>query len=556
MAVITGFLANVAITGYDRLYLTGDLDDYSAAWIDDIAHWEALPSPGATALTANYPVSTTPLVKVGAVVTSYYDDYYNRIHLNPNPITLGNLLSEQTREVRVWNAYLAPKSLASVTSSGAEGLTLTQPSPAPTTFGALEERTYSLNIVMDGPPSIDASYSFNFGVGTGSPVLGVTGQRVIPIVFMPQRGWGEGLEWKTDIMQSKAGEQRMALRTAPRQTIDYSYLLSPHEASAFRAQAYGWSHRVFAVPVWQEASQIGGVAAGTTTLTFDTRFADYRDQDILGLWEPSGSFETCETEAVSATQITLKRPTLVGFTNAYVLPLRLARTLEGFSMTRDSNEYTKANATYTVIKGKDLGASIALPTYKGLDVMTDQMIKVGSFSERVMMDVDVIDNGTAAPIVATNKNYVDQRFTLSWFCRTREELWRVRQFLHARRGKAKTFWLPTRARDFTLVDPVATSSSSLRVLAIGYPIYYDQRNLMIRLNNGTTHFNTITAGSAVGDGTEQLALEVAVGLGFNPADVEFCCLLHKVRFDSDRVEISYGDNNMATISVPATEVPA
>lgn len=194
MAVISGFVPQLTLHGYDRLYLTGDLDDYGDAWVGTLVYWAALPSPGAALLTGNYPVSTTPLARNGSIATSYYDDYYNRVHVIPRTLDIGNLLSVQTRQVSVWNAWLTSRALSAITESGTDGLTESG-IVAPTTFAPLEERAFVITVDTAGPAAIDAEYVFVF-VGE-SPRLSVVGHRVV--VFGHPPNWSapvvERLEW-------------------------------------------------------------------------------------------------------------------------------------------------------------------------------------------------------------------------------------------------------------------------------------------------------------------------------------------------------------------------
>src|SRR5574343_92051 len=52
---------------------------------------------------------------------SHADDYYNRIHLIPAKVDVGNLVSDQYFDVLVWNAYFVPRTLESISQSGTSG---------------------------------------------------------------------------------------------------------------------------------------------------------------------------------------------------------------------------------------------------------------------------------------------------------------------------------------------------------------------------------------------------------------------------------------------------
>ena len=482
-------------------------------------------------------------------------DWYDRIHVYPTDVELGNLLTSQQRPVTTWNGYVTPVSLNGIQSSNTEGVTLTGNFAFPVVYAPLEVKTYTLVTDVTGPPSIDAGFQFAYSTGQVI-VVSVTGKRVVVFPFMPQRGLKESLEWKTDVIKSKSSEQRIMVRYEPRQGFEYDYFLDDNQYARWRALAYGWSHCVFAFPVWTEFTKLGQLVVGTTTLAFSTENADYRTGDVLIIWESDRLFETCEIDSIEQNQVTLSRPTVGSYNSAYVAPLRFGRTLDGLYVERGANKLIKGSVRFSVTDNKDLSDGVGLPTYRGIDVLTDTMYKVGSYSEKVMRDVVVIDNGIATPVVASTRTFTEQMLTVSWACRTRAELWRVRKWLHSRKGRAKPFWLPAGLNDFELVADASSSASLIRVAPIGYSLYYGARDIQIKLKDGTTLRNRVLSGAVDGYGTETLTLENSVGLDLQPSQVEYVCLMHLVRFDSDRIEISYDEDNTATISVPCTEVPS
>lgn len=521
----------------------------------------AAPSTGlmselvAGAVTDNLPLSEIPLAKTGANPGMFgMLDFYNRIHVTPGILALGNLLSAQVREIEVWNAYTVPVTLISVVEAGADGITLTQPSATPMAYPALKSETYEVEVALSGAPVIDALYTFTFDTDEVMPVS-VTGKRVIVWAFSPQNGYTETLEWKTDILRAKAGEQRQALRKVPRQSFDHTYWLTPKQYASARAVAYGWGQRTFGVPVWGEATRLGTLAPAQVLLSFDTQNADYRVGDALLLWEDYDKYEACEITALTATEVSLRLPTAGTYTGAYVMPLRYGRALNGLSAERDESDIITAEIAFEVAQGVDLAASISLPQYKGVDVLTDIMMKVGNYSEKILREVTVIDNMTGAPTQDPIYTTPTQSFTVSWDLTNRAELWRLRKWLHSRKGKQKSFWLPTKLRDFEVVQDITVSSTSITIANMSYGLFYGIRYLSIKAKTGATYYNKVTGSSANVDGTETLFLEDAITATVNLSNIEYVCLLHKVRLDADRVELEHAVNQV-TISIPATEVPA
>lgn len=503
-------------------------------------------------------ISTLPIQEVEHTVTgvkapSFLDDYYKRIHLIPGSISLGNLLSIQTRNVEVWNSFLEPELLSSITQLGTDGITLVQPVAAPTYFAALESRTYQLIISTNGSPAISASYAFNFP--GSAPVLAVTGRRIVIWPFMPQTKHRESMEWKTDLIPSFNNEQRLALRPAPRQSFTFDFQLDQRQFSRAKAIASQWAYRVYGIPVWSELTRVGAVPLGSTEILFDTENMDFRENDLVLIWESDEKFVAAENSSVLTDRVVLKLPLEESYQNAYVSPLRFARTLQGMSFDRGPDGLTVTKGTFLVTANKDLGAATGWPTYRGKDVITDRTIIVGDLGERISRSVDAFDNGAGPIAVDPSNAWLRSPKTITFDTLTRAERWTARRWIHSRRGKQKGFWMPSWNIDLEILIDVDASASALTVRPIGYPLYYGVKDAMVVLNNGTRLFTRITSGSTDVDGNELLILGGAIGTSFAVADVDFVCFMSHVRFDSDRVDVAHGQAGRATITIPVVETP-
>lgn len=490
---------------------------------------------------------------LGSVSPSFLQDYYYRVHINPKAVSLGNMLAAQTITVEVWNAYLTPQLLSSISSSGTEGLTLTGPFNTPTTLAAMEPRNYTLSVSIIGPPVIDGEYAFNFPSKT--PKLEVSGRRVVVWPFIPQTKHAETMEWLTDIIPSYNSEQRLALRPEPRQSFKYDFQLTEREFSLAKAISTQWAHRVYGVPVWAEVSYVGALSAGATAIFFDTAFADYRENDIILVWESSEKYEAVETLTVLSDRINLKLPLPNAYSAAYVAPLRFARTMQGMDYARRSDPYVQAKGTFIVTNNKDLGATVGYPVYRGKDVIVDRTVIVSSINERISRQIDIFDNGSGPIEVEQKNNLVSTTSIMTFDTTTRQERWNARKWIHSRRGKQKGFWLPSWNADLVSLVDVTSASNGITCLPIGYSTYYGVKDIMIQLKNGTRLFNRILSATIDGGGNEVLSLENTVGVNLPVADIDFICFMAHVRFNSDRIEMTYSHAARTSLSVPVIEIP-
>ena len=506
------------------------------------------------AITSTLPVGEVEEASTGYKAPSFLDDFYYRVHIRPGIIALGNLLSAQVRNVEVWSAYFVPKLLSSVGQSGADGITLTQPETPPTYFAALEARTYVLSISTNGPPIVDALYTFHFP--DESPTLEVTGRRVVLWPFVPDTGYDETMSWKTDILDSYKNEQRLALRAAPRQAFSHKFLLDESQFSRAKAISTQWAHRVYGIPVWAEVTPLlNGLTAGTTFIAFDTSNADYRDDDLIVLWVSDTQLSALEITTVTPTGVTVKLPLETNWPKCYIAPLRFARTFSGVDYKRSSNKYITAGGVFEVTQNKDLGDNGAYPLYRGKPVLTDRSAVVSDLSERIARTIDIFDNGSGPIQVDTGTNWVRHMQTIGFIKNTRAGIWALRKWIHARRGKQRAFWLPSWNTDLVILEDVANTASAITVAPIGYPLYYSVKDIMVQLKNGTRVFARVTQGSTNGDGNEVLTLSAQIGTTFAKTDIDFVCFMSHARFDTDQVVFSHKDVGQVAATIAISETP-
>lgn len=499
---------------------------------------------------SNSTVTIAAAISPGAVANTFGADWYERIHITPSKVDVGNLMSLQVRDVIVWNAYFSSKTLNSISETADSGINLVEPSPAPVVFTPLMLMTYQLSVGPNGPPVVSGLYLFDFGF-IQLP-LSASGNRIVVWSIVPQHQAVEILEWKTDVMRAKAGEQRIALRNAPRQSFQYNYFMDDRQTLMAEIIAKGWAHRQFGVPVWFEAAFIGSTTSGQTTIAVDTTSADYRVGETILAWQDYENYEAANVQSMTSGVITLTIPLALNLSGVYVLPMRYARA-SSFTISRGPNKLTKLSADFNCTVNKDHSASIGLPTHDGLEVLIDPMMLVGSYEERVEKITNVIDNGLGTVSLDGKYDNTDHILMVSWVFNNRVDLWRIKRWLHSLKGKQKTFWLPGNSTDFELVADVAINDNSINVKSVLYSLYMSTCSIVIEKINGSKTFHSVTGGTTNG-GVDTLSFASPVATQILISDVKCISIMHKVRLDSDRVEINHEENNLSTLSVPVAEV--
>ncbi len=564
MAIIAGFLGWPQDVGAESAHLSTDLDLFSPEWINNpVPIWGISALSGAFALTANYPVSAAPRALSGLVTRSYVDDYYHRVHVIPAVLDIGNLLSVQTRDVSVWNAHFTPQALASIAESGTAGLTEFG-IVAPTTFGALEERTYSVTVTTNGPATIGALYTFAFP--DESPTLRVTGRRVVVFGHPPDwtAGLIEGYEFATDVIESYGGiEQRIGLRTAPRRTLEYSFnVASEHERSSLSAALYGWQARVFAVPIWTDAQMLAApLAAGSMSVSCATDGYEFAPTGLVVLWADYNKHEAIEVASVSATGLTFASPTLAEWpAGTQLLPVRLGRLPARFQASRVAGYFMSQRAEFTFSDHAGWPAVDSGDTYLGYRVHDLNARFVSDVSIDYTRAIESIDYRTAQQWVKDRSGYMTEIARWRWICGERADVVAFRSWLAARDGRRVPFWTETLTDDLNVVAIIGASDSSIQVENIGYQRYIngraDRRHIAIRTTSGGVYYRQITGATEISSTVEQLAIDTALGVTIDPSQIDSVRFLRLSRMESDNVEIDWYTPGLAESTAAIRSIPA
>lgn len=547
MAVISGFLPGQVVAPFDFSYSSTDLDSYDDTWVGSPLFWLAPAWINGT-LTRVAPVQVADSPRTGYIARSYFDDYYNRIHVAPARLDIGNLLSVQTRDAAVWNAYFTPQALASIAESGTDGLTETGIT-APTTFTPLQERTYSVTVATSGPATIDALYTFAFPLE--SPTLAVVGRRVT--VFGHAPNWDEPvrerLAWLTDVLLAEGGiEQRIGLRAAPRRALEYALLTRDrHETNRLETLLVGWQARLFAVPVWTEYQALAAdLPAASLSLSVATADYEFAANGLALLWRAHDDYEAVEIDSVGGSSLTLKAATLSAWpAGTRVYPVRLARLPSQQKFTRETAHHLRGSVAFEFTDNPGVAAADSGDTYAGFRVYAaehnnwSQPVEIEATRQLQTLDTDT----AAAPWVDDLSGYATLLKSWQWTLGTRAQIVALRGWIAARAGRRVPFWSASQAIDVEVIALIASSDLAITIRNIGYALQIDaradRRHLQIETTAGVRYYRAITAASEIDAASESLTLDSPIGVTLQVADIRSVRFLHLTRLDSDDVEIEW-----------------
>lgn len=527
---------------YNSIAVEGDIKD------------EAQQSANAAALLpvpANVPQLTFSVF--GADMQSFSDDWYNRIHIRPSTVDVGNLVSDQFFTVEVWNGYFSSKNLESILQSGTSGIVFVGPVP-PAVWGGLQTRSYDMTVTTDGSPDIDAHFLFNWTGTVDDAELVVTGSRIVSLMYPFEAPATEELEWLTQLIQANDGtEQRIRLRKKPRQTFKVRYPLQYDEMARAQNRAYGWLTRRWAVPLWSEAQYIGSVASGATTITVPTNNTDYRNDSLAFIYESNKKNTTLDVQSVGAGVLNLRRPMPEAYSNAWIMPVRIGRVLG--NIKRQLNGYNGAlMVDYEFSDNIDLGLGTTPQQFLGEDIYFDEIL-VGDelLEDQITARVDTIDYDTGPTQSYSPWQFTHLRRPFRYIIQGLDDIWTFRKWLHRRGGRQRPFWIPTFENDLRLKQ-TGLITSSITVDSDDYKLFSsDRSHIAVKFKDGTWATKTITGITDLGNGLSVLALDVPFA-GVDASTVLMICFLGLKRLDADRVELEWNTNRTLVVAVPVMEI--
>ncbi|HDS1128086.1 TPA: hypothetical protein QDZ99_001935 [Stenotrophomonas maltophilia] len=484
----------------------------------------------------------------GSAIPTSHDDWYYRLHVLPLRIDLGNLVTNQVRSVRLWNAYFQTQRLLAVSLDGAEGIDLTDPGAPPLAFAPLQVRQWSLTASTEGPPVIAAALTFTFSV-LGERVITITGNRMSAWMLPPDwsRPVSESLAWATDVQQATdGGEARFPLRGSPRRSWEFSVLADRRERQVLEHAMFDWSARTWALPVWNDVSWLRvRLALGVQSVPVQAAAQrDYRVGGLAMLWKDVTTYELVEVAGIAAESLQLARPTANAWApGTRVLPCRTARIAETPSLERVTDQVMRSTVRLAAVETCDWPAVAPATVYRGRPVLEQRpdldQVQTAEFGRQlVVIDGDI---GVVAVDDISGKAWPLQSH--AWQTWGRSEQANLRSLLYWLQGRAAALWLPSWADDLQLVEPALNTSSGIVVAWAGVARFGraqpGRRHLRIELFNGQVLYRQLVEATELDPQREFLQLDVPHGIALQPTAIRLISWMVLARLSSDTVELSH-----------------
>lgn len=409
-------------------------------------------------------------------------------------------------------------------------------------------------VIITGTSAVEATLTAD---PSAWPTL--TGRWTFPVV--------ERLGFLTEIIPShNRTEQRIAHRVdgsgnaVPTQSFS-TQLFAAGEDGAGRLEhvLHGWLQKSWPVPIWPQAQMhTAALPAGSSAIAVDTRYCDYRAGGYAIIWQGEDDYEIVEIDSVADAALTLDGVTLASYTGAkWIMPCRIG-WIAGVGQLQRYHGGALVDLTWEVEDVAAVTGFTADLTYDSMTVLTEPAYWPGDCGE-VSHDPDVaVIGGQTGPFeVIVNSTFNEVTQSHVWHPQTLQACWKLRQFLHAVKGRQTAFLVPTFRDDLVVTRPVGASDTSLYVAHRGITRNMNLNDLRtylaFRPAGATIIPRKVSGMSVVSTAEEKIDLDTAPGAAFGVGDA--LCWVDKCRLASDTVTFTWQHRGQLECSTQLVRVP-
>lgn len=368
----------------------------------------------------------------------------------------------------------------------------------------------------------------------------------------------EVLEWRTDVLTSRAGEQRIALRPRPREIVTLRHRLDAlgmaRAAELARTGFAGDWH----VPLWHLALQPhADLVQGATEILLDTGVSDFRSGGLAGIAVDGSDAAPVAIAAVQVDRLILADPLVLQLPSPTVAarritaaPVRAGMLTSAIEIARRRQSDGTVTVSFLLRDAPDIAAP-TLPSYLGRPVQTDPSLMRRPLAANLRRAVEYVDNGFGPVVVEPMRDVFERSEAITLKAQGPAARWALRRWISSLRGRQASFWLPTWGHELQLRAAMTTGSVLMRVAPVARLDAYVGRRIMLEMP-GALRFRTITA--AIAEGANH-RLTISSDLGEPVPLATKVHFLTAMRADADRVEIQHGAV-ASEVTLPVIEVPA
>lgn len=367
--------------------------------------------------------------------------------------------------------------------------------------------------------------------------------------FEPLTPLLESNQWLTDIIQSKTNEQRFAMRQNPRQSFLFTHSLDDSQYQAARSLLR--ANESFYVPDWTVRHHVGAIEPSSLDLiSYGLPYMGIRDGDKALLWESSSLYEIVTVIQADSSDVFYLDSVTNNYSSAYFMPLRTGQSIDGLIGSRTAQPRTVVQIEFELTDSEDIGDS-NYSQYQSDDLISEcPIVAAQVFSEGAAYPLRSIDPAINYPELLRRRDQMEFTTVMRWHVFSDVDLYSLRQFIHSRRGRWKSFWLSSFRSDFVLSSAIGAADNSIAITVAGGVTDLGVTSFDIEIAG--TYRRRVTSYSVDSNGVLILNINSPTGAALG-TDSRVSRLRH-LRFDADRIEFNHAASGGVSVSVPCREV--
>ena len=500
----------------------------------------------------------------GGIVSSFFDDFYNRIHIVPSSTDFGPVTTETSVQVNLWNAYYKRNvTLLAINYDTMQGLSVLGQEP-PNTFLPMQTKIYSVAVSVDGVAMIDTSVNWTFDL-PWSFEMAITGTREKLWTFDPMwpptgQSYQITYEFKTEITTSRSGREfRSAQRRLPRKRIAFRTLLHGEKFRQFKDLMWSWQHNAFLAPeLTRFVSSVAPMGAGSTFLQIDQN-ASWLIPGATVILDYMDKREIRTIEAVEDGSVEFKAST----PTVWPAGTRLYYCLTGYTNTQlDAGRLTNAAAEVEVeFEVAPLSEPIRIVpdaphTFNGRELFLKRPNWAHPVDVSMSREIETLDYGRGPVFRFQPVEFGTEARKATYLNRNATEADQIVDFFFRMKGRQGEFYMPTWEYDFIPKGVTQAVSSGMRVAGGEFATMYGNstvhRAMFVMMANGDLLFRRVTAVSQVNSGDQMdsmILVDQPWGREISKDNIVMCGWMPVWRFVSDNLTMEWLTGRVAQVAL-------
>lgn len=503
--------------------------------------------------------STYPNKPAGRVRT-FFEDYYNRIYIEPAQIDYGAITSDSTVNVQVWNAFYGqPVTLTQIQYAEVAGLRV-EGQLLPLTLPPLGLTQYQVTALAQGPAQLNEIILWEFDL-PWTFNLPVMGNRAKAWAFQPHwpptgKTYQITYAFKTEILSSHSGkEQRIAQRTSPRKSFEHQVLLTHDTLRRFKDMTRYGQHHAFMLPeLTRFVDAVATQAEGTPEMLLPE----------IPYWVlPGASLWVAYLDRVEVRVVAEIEDNTVRFrtsaTESWPVGTRVYPALTGYvaselSAPRQTNAVARLDMRFEVLPLSEPVTAVpaATETFYGRELFLKRANWANPVNMQVGHDVQDLDydRGPIARFTPIAFGYETHRAV--YLNRNAQEAEDLVNFFRRMRGQQGEFYMPTWEYDFIPAGTVSALSTGMLVADEDFAVSYRDstvyRAMFVMMNDGELIFRKVLQVEPVENGS-LILIDEPWGREFTASDIVMCGWMPVWRLASDNLVVEWVTNSVAQVTL-------